>query len=82
MEEIKEFDELIQQRKRRLARQAISLLKYRTMYERQESYPGAKVTARDDSRVTPVAPFMPNRDRISINGLLYPHAGTFLLLFA
>ncbi|MDO9130082.1 MAG: sugar transferase [Anaerolineales bacterium] len=30
------------------------ILKFRSMYERPESYQGAKVTAQDDPRITPV----------------------------
>jgi len=30
------------------------IMKFRTMYERPESYQGPKVTARDDARVTPI----------------------------
>src|SRR5574341_423494 len=30
------------------------ILKFRTMYERPESYQGARITARDDNRITPL----------------------------
>lgn len=35
-------------------RKEYCILKFRSMYERPESYQGAKVTAQDDPRITPV----------------------------
>lgn len=34
------------------------ILKFRTMYERPESYQGAKVTAQDDPRITPMGKWL------------------------
>lgn len=36
------------------------ILKFRTMYEREESYQGAKVTAKDDPRITPTGRWLRN----------------------
>ena len=33
---------------------SFGILKFRTMYERPESYHGARITARDDNRITPL----------------------------
>lgn len=35
------------------------ILKFRSMYERPESHQGAKVTAQDDPRITPVGKWLP-----------------------
>jgi len=36
------------------------ILKFRTMYERPESYAGLKITAKDDPRITPVGKWLRN----------------------
>jgi lipopolysaccharide/colanic/teichoic acid biosynthesis glycosyltransferase len=39
----------------------IDILKFRILYERKESYRGAKVTALDDLRITPQGKWLPTQ---------------------
>lgn len=40
--------------------QSFGILKFRTMYERPESYAGPRVTAKDDTRITPLGNWLRN----------------------